>query len=105
MSGANNSPFVYPTFGTDGVRGVAISEITPEYVLALGRAVAHVLGSSRLVIARDPRVSGPVLESAFSAGAAAQGVRVEQLGVLPTPAVAMISAHENIPGVVGVLSV
>ena len=100
MSGANNSPFVYPTFGTDGVRGVAISEITPEYVLALGRAVARVLGSSRLVIARDPRVSGPVLESAFSAGAAAQGVRVEQLGVLPTPAVAMISAHENVPGVV-----
>jgi phosphoglucosamine mutase len=69
-------------------------------VLALGRAVAHVLGSSRLVIARDPRVSGPVLESAFSAGAAAQRVRVEQLGVLPTPAVAMISAHENVPGVV-----
>ncbi|MEI8391695.1 MAG: phosphoglucosamine mutase [Actinomycetes bacterium] len=100
MSGASNSPFVYPAFGTDGVRGVAISEITPEYVMALGRAVARVSGASRLVIARDPRVSGPVLESAFSAGAAAQGVRVEQLGVLPTPAVAMISAHENVPGVV-----
>jgi len=85
MSGASNSPQSYmsivPSFGTDGVRGVAISEITPEYVLALGRAVGLVLGSPRLVIARDPRVSGPILEAAFSAGAASLGVRVEQLGV------------------------
>lgn len=88
-----------PSFGTDGVRGVAISEITPEYVLALGRAVGTVLGSSRLVIARDPRVSGPILEAAFSAGAASVGVRVEQLGVVPTPTVALIAQQENVPGV------
>ncbi len=88
-----------PTFGTDGVRGVAISEITPEYVLALGRAVGTVLGSSRLVIARDPRMSGPILEAAFSVGAAAVGVRVEQLGVVPTPTVALIAQLENVPGV------
>ena len=103
MSGASNSPQSYmsfvPSFGTDGVRGVAINEITPEYVLALGRAVGTVLGSSRLVIARDPRVSGPILEAAFSAGAASVGVRVEQLGVLPTPAVALIAQLENVPGV------
>ena len=90
---------IVPSFGTDGVRGVAISEITPEYALALGRAVGLVLGSPRLVIARDPRVSGPILESAFSAGAASVGVRVEQLGVLPTPAVALIAQLENVPGV------
>lgn len=88
-----------PSFGTDGVRGLAISEITPEYVLGLGRAVGTVLGSSRLVIARDPRMSGPILEAAFSAGAASVGVRVEQLGVLPTPAVALIAQIENVPGV------
>lgn len=103
MSGASNSPQSYmsivPSFGTDGVRGVAISEITPEYALALGRAVGTVLGSPRLVIARDPRVSGPILEAAFSAGAASVGVRVEQLGVLPTPAVALIAQLENVPGV------
>ena len=78
---------------------MAISEITPEYVLALGRAVGKVLGSSRLVIARDPRVSGPILEAAFSAGAASVGVRVEQLGVVPTPTVALIARLENVPGV------
>ena len=88
-----------PSFGTDGVRGVAISEITPEYVLALGRAVGTVLGSPRLLIARDPRVSGPILEAAFSAGVAAVGVRVEQLGVVPTPTVALIARLENVPGV------
>ena len=88
-----------PSFGTDGVRGVAISEITPEYVLALGRAVGTVLGSPRLLIARNPRVSGPILEAAFSAGVAAVGVRVEQLGVVPTPTVALIARLENVPGV------
>ena len=88
-----------PSFGTDGVRGVAISEITPEYVLALGRAVGTVLGSPRLLIARDPRVSVPILEAAFSAGVAAVGVRVEQLGVVPTPTVALIARLENVPGV------
>lgn len=91
---------VLPRFGTDGVRGRAITEITPEYALTLGRAVARVLGCSRLVIAHDPRLSGPVLEAAFSAGAAAQGVEVQQLGMLPTPAVAVISALERVPGVI-----
>lgn len=95
----SSTSFPVPSFGTDGVRGVAISEITPEYVMALGRAVGRVLGSSRLVIARDPRISGPILEAAFSAGAASVGVRVEQLGILPTPAVALIAENENVPGV------
>lgn len=89
-----------PRFGTDGVRGRAIVEITPEYAVALGRAVARVLRSERMVIAHDPRLSGPILEAAFSAGAAAEGVEVQQLGVLPTPAVAVIAALEGVPGVV-----
>lgn len=91
---------VLPRFGTDGVRGRAFSEITPEYVLALGRAVVRVLGCAELVVAHDPRVSGPVLEAAFCAGAAAEGARVHQLGMLPTPAVAVISVLEQVPGVV-----
>jgi len=89
-----------PRFGTDGVRGRAIVEITPEYVLALGRAVARVLNPDRLLIAHDPRLSGPILEAAFAAGAAAEGVEVELLGMLPTPAVAALSALEGVPGVV-----
>lgn len=90
----------HPSFGTDGVRGLAIVDISPEYVMALGRAIARVLSPSRVVLGRDPRLSGPVLEAAFSAGVSAEGVRVEEFGVLPTPALAMISAAENVPAVV-----
>ena len=75
MTGESTSP--HPSFGTDGVRGLAIVEVSPEYVMALGRAVARVLQPDRVVLGRDPRVSGPVLEAAFSAGVSAEGVRVE----------------------------
>ena len=90
----------YPAFGTDGVRGVAISEVSPEYVLALGRAVARVLRPERVVLGRDPRVSGPVLEAAISAGVSAEGVVCEEFGVLPTPALALIAQRENVPAIV-----
>ncbi|MGH3243729.1 MAG: phosphoglucosamine mutase, partial [Spirillospora sp.] len=49
-------------FGTDGVRGRVGDELTPELVLALGRAAARVLGGDRFLVARDPRLSGPLLE-------------------------------------------
>jgi phosphoglucosamine mutase len=98
MTGESTSP--HPSFGTDGVRGLAIVEVSPEYVMALARAVARVLQPERVVLGRDPRVSGPVLEAAFSAGVSAEGVRVEELGVLPTPALAMIAWRENVPAVV-----
>ena len=77
-------------FGTDGVRGVAGTDLTPELVLALGRAAARVLGTAGvpLVVGRDTRRSGPLLQAAFSAGVAAEGIDVVDLGVIPTPAVA-----------------
>jgi phosphoglucosamine mutase len=53
-----------------------------------------------MVIAHDPRVSGPILESALCAGLAAEGVDVELLGMLPTPAIAAVSARESVPGIV-----
>jgi phosphoglucosamine mutase len=84
-------------FGTDGVRGVANVDLTPELVLALGRAAARVLPGNRFLIGRDTRQSGPMLEAALAAGLAAEGVRVEQLGVLPTPAVAWLSALDDVP--------
>src|SRR5215213_9393803 len=83
-------------FGTDGIRGVANTELTPELSLALGRAAARVLGGDRVVVGRDTRISGPLLEAALAAGFAAEGVAVQRLGVLPTPGGAMISASHNL---------
>jgi phosphoglucosamine mutase len=85
-------------FGTDGVRGVANVDLTPELVLALGRAAARVLPGKRFLLGRDTRVSGPMLESALAAGLASEGVIVERLGVLPTPAVAWLGARYDLPG-------
>ena len=84
-------------FGTDGIRGVANEQLTPELALAIGRAAARVLGGPRLVVGRDPRRSGPMLEAAFVAGVCSEGVSVELLGVVPTPAVALRSERSSSP--------
>jgi phosphoglucosamine mutase len=85
-------------FGTDGVRGVANAELTPELALALGRAAARVLDGDHVVIGRDTRISGPLLEAALAAGFASEGVSVDRLGVLPTPGVAYLSQVEDVVG-------
>lgn len=82
-------------FGTDGVRGIANQELTPELALALGRAAARVLGSEDWVIGRDTRRSGPLLAAALAAGLASEGARVEDLGVIPTPGVAHLAARDE----------
>lgn len=87
-------------FGTDGVRGVANAELTPELVLALGRAAARTLGGSRFAVGRDTRVSGPLLQAALTAGMAAEGADVVDLGVVPTPAVAWVAAADGVPAAV-----
>jgi phosphoglucosamine mutase len=79
------------------VRGVANAELTPEYVLALGRAAARVLGGPCFLIGRDTRVSGPLLQAALTAGVASEGVAVVDLGVLPTPGVAALAAADGLP--------
>ncbi len=84
-------------FGTDGVRGVANVELTPELALALGRAAVRVLGGERYAVGRDTRLSGPLLESALAAGLASEGADVTVLGVVPTPEVAWWSATEGAP--------
>ncbi len=84
-------------FGTDGVRGVANVELTPEFVLVLGRAAVRVLGPGPFLIGRDTRRSGPMLEAALAAGMCAEGADVELLGVLPTPAVAWLAATDHLP--------
>jgi phosphoglucosamine mutase len=92
-------------FGTDGVRGLANVELTPELVLALGRAAARVLASPpgsarRFIVGRDTRRSGPLLQAALSAGLASEGVDVTDVGVLATPAVAYLSAEQAAPAAV-----
>src|SRR3954453_10706787 len=85
-------------FGTDGVRGVANLDLTPELVTSFGRAAARVLGGDECVIGRDTRVSGPLLEAALAGGLASEGVRVSTLGVVPTPAVAWTAARHGVAG-------
>ena len=89
-------------FGTDGVRGVAGQPpLTPELTLRLGHAIGHVLSRGRpgaVVVVRDTRVSGPVLESALTAGLLAAGINVYSGGVLPTPAVARLVLHKRCLG-------
>ena len=88
-------------FGTDGVRAVANRHpMTPEFVLRLGQAAAVVLGQkpgsegrARCVIGRDTRASGEMFESALIAGLNSAGVDVVLAGMVPTPAVAMLSAQ------------
>jgi len=87
-------------FGTDGIRGVANVELTPELALALGRAGPRVLGGERWLIGADTRASGPMLVAALSAGLAAAGADVVDLGVAPTPAVAFHAAHDGVPAAV-----
>ncbi|MBW3661927.1 MAG: phosphoglucosamine mutase [Actinobacteria bacterium] len=82
-------------FGTDGVRGVANVDLTPELALALGRALVAVLKDDErrpsVVIGRDPRWSGEVLEAALVAGITSAGGDAVTVGVLPTPGVAFIT--------------
>jgi phosphoglucosamine mutase len=79
---------------------VANAELTPELVLALGRAAARVLGPGPFLVGRDTRLSGPFLQAALAAGLASEGATVVDLGVLPTPAVAFASAQHNCPAAV-----
>ncbi len=87
-------------FGTDGVRGVANVELTPELVLALGRATARHIAAPTFLVGRDTRRSGPMLQAALSAGLASEGADVVDVGVLPTPALAWLSAARGLPAVV-----
>lgn len=82
-------------FGTDGIRGrVGRSPITPEFVLKLGWAVGRVLGNragSKVLIGKDTRISGYMLESALEAGLSAAGVNILLLGPMPTPGIAYLT--------------
>ncbi|WP_342599446.1 phosphoglucosamine mutase [Psychrobacillus sp. FSL H8-0483] len=83
-------------FGTDGVRGVANSELTPELAFKLGRIGGYILTReakerAKVLIGRDTRVSGHMLEGALVAGLLSVGVEVMRLGVISTPGVAYLT--------------
>ena len=95
-------------FGTDGVRGLANDLLTPVLAVQLGEAAARVLtrdtpaskrsrsGRPRAIVGRDTRASGEFLDHAISAGLASSGVDVTRVGVLPTPAIAHLTATQDI---------
>ncbi len=87
-------------FGTDGVRGVANAELTPEVAFRVGRAGATVLSRSSerhrpVVVGRDTRLSGTMLEAAIVAGITSVGRDVVSIGIAPTPAVACVTVAEH----------
>lgn len=92
-------------FGTDGVRGIANKELTPELAFRLGKAGAYVLGKAqkraKIIIGKDTRISGDMLEAALAAGICSMGADVLRVGVLPTPAIAYLTrSMEGSAGVV-----
>ena len=83
-------------FGTDGIRGLANSEpMIPETVVKIGRAAAYLLkkneGKNKIVIGKDTRLSGYMLESALTSGICSMGVDVVLVGPMPTPAIAFLT--------------
>ena len=86
-------------FGTDGIRGVANEDLTPELAFAVGRAAAGVLVAESdprpIVVGRDTRCSGTMLEAAIVAGMTSAGRDTVSLGIVPTPAVACVTRREN----------
>ena len=83
-------------FGTDGIRRIANSELTPELVYKVAKAGAYVLAkhtshSPTIFIGRDTRISGTLIEAAMTAGFLSYGANVKKLGVIPTPGVAYLT--------------
>jgi phosphoglucosamine mutase len=88
-------------FGTDGVRGIANDDLTPELAFQLGEAAGHFLGDGgrgRIVVGRDTRRSGYMLESALVAGVMSGGADALLAGVVPTPAVALLTRQLEADG-------
>jgi phosphoglucosamine mutase len=88
-------------FGTDGIRGLANAELSPEFALSVALAAASVLAerdrshAPLAVVGRDSRASGEMLEAAIVAGLTSAGANVVRVGVLPTPGVAYLTAEAN----------
>lgn len=84
-------------FGTDGVRGIANVDLVPELAVSLARAAAAALlpEGGRVIVGRDSRTSGPMLEAALAAGFASAGIDVGLAGIIPTPAISFLIKDEG----------
>lgn len=83
-------------FGTDGIRGEANSELTPELAFSIGQAAAWYLGQGKggtIIIGRDPRLSGAMLEGALASAIASVGLDVRLAGIITTPGLAWVTSH------------
>jgi len=89
-------------FGTDGARGIANADLPPELALSIGRAFGQWLADQatapRVLLARDTRVSGPMLAAAVTAGLGSTGARVVDCGVLPSPGLFLLVRRERAAG-------
>ncbi|MBQ8180264.1 MAG: phosphoglucosamine mutase [Candidatus Methanomethylophilaceae archaeon] len=86
-------------FGTNGIRGVANGYLCSELALKVGKAIATVLGPGPVAMARDTRVSSPMVSAALSAGLMSMGVDVVDLGMVPTPALQYyVRTHSDVSG-------
>ncbi len=86
-------------FGSSGTRGVAITDLTPEFVLRVAKAAGTVWGTDRAAVATDTRQTGAMFADATAAGLASVGLDVDRLGTTPTPAVSRYCEQQAIPGV------
>jgi phosphomannomutase/phosphoglucomutase len=88
-------------FGSSGVRGVALEELTPGYVLSIAQAAGDVFAADhdRVALGRDTRKTGELLADAVSSGLASVGCDVDRVGVVPTPALQAYCEREGVPGV------
>jgi len=91
-------------FGTDGIRGIANKDLTPELAFKVGRIGAYILSKGKkgkIVVGKDTRKSGDMLEAALTAGICSTGLDVISLGVVPTPAVAYLTKkYDALAGIV-----
>lgn len=87
-------------FGTDGIRGIANVYLTPEFACKIAKAGAYILKKSnnkipKVLIAKDTRISGDMLENAMASGFLSLGINVESVGVVPTPVLAYLVRKES----------
>ena len=93
LKGGEKQIMAQRLFGTDGVRGIANKDLTPILAYNLGRAGAYVLSENSrrptIVVGKDTRISGDMLEAALIAGICSVGANVIKVGVVPTPTIAL----------------
>lgn len=82
-------------FGTDGIRGIANRDLTPDLLLAVGRAAGGLSDGGLVIVGRDTRVSGGMLSAALVAGLCSAGCEVRTAGIIPTPAVAFLTVDQK----------